>query len=200
MKRRGKIIRFGDPGSSAASGGRSREPKAREQPKEQPRGQRQPTIGELEQIVRDLLPEKWAKLKRLWNRALQRDAIKDVFEEALYIWQIAEGSCHRHKTVFDELADLHEKFKEFAALQQRGDIAACNAHKYLGLSEHRFRGAVWKKFVAPRLDGQDFNPLLPLPISFLDDIKASIEEASKSNARMRQARSRRSRASSKKNL
>jgi hypothetical protein len=188
MKARGKIIHLNE---EAALASRSK-PKARKRVVQA--GQREPTFGELEQIVRDLLREEWAELRHEENRTLQREAIKNVFEEALYIWQIGDASCYRHRTVFDELADLHEKFKESAALRQGQDILALNAHKYLELSERQFRRAVWKKFVAPRLDGQRFNPFLPLPISLLDDIKASMQEAFRSKARARKARSRRARS------
>ena len=61
------------------------------------RQKRQPTVGEMVQIIRDLLPEKWKLRPLVQNPAIRREAITAIFEEALDIWMIGDRVCYRHR-------------------------------------------------------------------------------------------------------
>ena len=132
--------------------------------------ERQPTVGELVQIVKDLLPEKWNErgfvpntVVQIQNAAIQRDVITGIFEEALYIWMIADKVCYRHKTFKEDLADRAEATKTWDAFNELGarNIMAKDAHNLLGWTEKEFQSA-WKRLVKT-----PFNPEAMLSKTFL---------------------------------
>jgi hypothetical protein len=155
------------------------------------REERQPTVGELVQIVKDLLPEKWKQrgfvpntVVQIQNAAIQRDMMKGIFEEAVYIWMIADKVCYRHKTFRDVQADRAEATKSWDVLNQFGTykIKAKEVHNLLGWTEKQFLSA-WKSFVK-----KPFDPEAMLSNVFVESVRANREHAYNRKDRARKER------------